>query len=53
MKRIETIKVPVPSLSKQKDFVKKIENIETELAELEATIANIPAQKEAILKKYL
>ncbi|MCI5156904.1 MAG: restriction endonuclease subunit S [Candidatus Electrothrix sp. AUS1_2] len=46
-------KIPYPVEADEKSVVKQIEKIETKIAELEATIANIPAQKEAILRKYL
>ncbi|MCI5120152.1 MAG: hypothetical protein D3908_02965 [Candidatus Electrothrix sp. AUS4] len=53
LQNISDLLIPSPPLSKQQELVKKIEKIETKIAELEATIANIPAQKEAILRKYL
>lgn len=53
IKRIETIKIPIPAIEEQKKIVTAIEKIETKISELENTIANIPKQKEAILKKYL
>ena len=46
-------KVPYPVEADKKSVVKQIEKIETKIAELEATIADIPTRKEAILKKYL
>jgi len=52
-KNLHNIKIPFPPLSKQKEIVSEIETIETQIAELENEISNIPAQKEAILKKYL
>ena len=53
IKRIETIEIPLPSLPEQKKIVSKIEKIEKQIAGLETEIAAIPAQKEAVLKKYL
>ncbi len=51
--RIQGIKIPLPPLSEQEKIVAEIEIIESEIAKLEEQIADIPAQKEAILKKYL
>lgn len=53
IKRIETIKIPVPTLEEQKKIVSEIEKIETKISELEKQIADIPKQKEKILKKHL
>jgi type I restriction enzyme M protein len=53
LKRIETLKIPVPSLSEQQKIVSEIEKIESKIILLEKEIAEIPQQKEAILKKYL
>lgn len=53
IKRIETIKIPLPSIAEQKKIVAEIEKIETKIAELEKQIADIPKQKEKILRKYL
>ena len=50
---IKNIKISLPTLSEQKKIVLKIEEIEEQIAGLEIEIAAIPAQKEAILKKYL
>ncbi|WP_410879470.1 N-6 DNA methylase [Myroides sp. DW712] len=46
-------KITLPSLPEQQKIVKQIEEIETKIAKLEKEIAEIPKQKEAILKKYL
>lgn len=53
LKRIETLKIPLPSLSEQQKIVSEIEKIETKIKVLETEIAEIPKLKEAILKKYL
>lgn len=45
--------IPLPPLSEQQDIVAEIEKIEAEIATLEMELASIPAQKEAILRKYL
>ncbi|MEZ4921851.1 MAG: restriction endonuclease subunit S [Crocinitomicaceae bacterium] len=52
-KNLNNIKVPLPSLEKQKKIVTQIEKFETKMAELEKQIAEIPESKEKILKKYL
>ena len=46
-------KIKVPTLTEQQKIVSEIKNIETKISELEKNIADIPKQKEAILKKYL
>lgn len=50
---LSSIKIPLPPIYEQKKIVAEIEKIETKTAELETLIANIPKQKETILKKYL
>lgn len=50
---IENFKIPLPPLSEQHKIVAKIEAIEAKITALENQIANIPAQKEDVLKKYL
>jgi restriction endonuclease S subunit len=50
---IKNIKIPLPPLSEQQKIVQEIEKIEEKINELEKEIAAIPAQKEAVLKKYL
>lgn len=47
------IKIPLPPLTEQQRIVWEIEKIEAEIARLNAELASIPAQKEAILRKYL
>jgi type I restriction enzyme M protein len=51
--QIETLKIPLPPLSEQKQIVSEIEKIESQIAKLEKSIAEVPQQKEVILKKYL
>ncbi len=51
--QLEEFKIPLPSLSEQKQVVSEIEKIENQINKLEKTIEQIPKQKEAILKKYL
>lgn len=51
--QLEEFKVPLPSLKEQQKIVSEIEKIEEKIKKLESEIATIPAQKEAILKKYL
>ena len=53
LKRIETIKIPLPSILEQNKIVEKIEKIETEITKLETKIKEIPSLKEQIIKKYL
>jgi len=53
LKRIETLRVPLLPLAEQQKIVAEIEQIETQIAALEAEIAEMPKQKEAVLKKYL
>lgn len=50
---IENYKIPLPPLSEQQKIVSEIEKIEAKIKILETEIAEIPKQKEAILKKYL
>ncbi len=45
--------IPLPSLSEQEKITSEIEKIETQIEALENEIAEIPKQKEAILKKWL
>ena len=46
-------KIPFPSLSEQQKIVSEIEKIEAKIKILGNEIAEIPKQKEAVLKKYL
>ena len=50
---INNIKIPLPPLSEQQKIVSEIEKIEAKIKVLETEIAQIPKQKEAILKKNL
>lgn len=51
--RIQGIKIAVPPLSEQQKIVSEIEKIEAKIKVLETEMAEIPKQKEAVLKKYL
>lgn len=51
--QLEEFKIPVPPLDEQQLVVNKIEKIEFQLAKFEEELSTLPAQKEAILKKYL
>ena len=51
--RIKGIKIPLPSIKKQKEIIPKIEKIEKEIQIKEKELANISKEKEAILEKYL
>ena len=51
--QLEDFKIPLPPLSEQQKIVSEIEEIEAKITQLEKIIADIPSQKEAILKKYL
>lgn len=50
---LSSIKIPLPTIEEQKTIVAAIEKIETKITELEKQIADIPKQKEKVLKKYL
>lgn len=50
---LKSYKIPLPSLSEQQKIVSEIEKIEEKIKVLEKEIAEIPKQKEAVLKKYL
>jgi len=52
-KNLNSIKIPLPSISEQKKIVSQIEKIENKIMELETKISAIPQKKEEILKKYL
>ncbi|WP_291139458.1 restriction endonuclease subunit S [Flavobacterium sp. UBA7663] len=51
--RIQGIKIAVPPIAEQQKIVSEIEKIEAKIKVLETEIAEIPKQKETILKKYL
>jgi len=50
---LSSVKIPLPPLADQQTIVAEIETIEAQIAVLETEINKIPAEKEAILKKYL
>ncbi len=45
--------IPVPQLSEQKQIVSKIEQYKEQITQAKAIMAECPAKKKAILKKYL
>lgn len=49
----ENVQIPVPPLEVQQQLVSQIEVLEVEIAAAQAIIAAAPAQKQAILHKYL
>ena len=51
--QLEDFKIPLPTIKEQQKIVSQIQTIETKISALQRTIANIPQQKEAVLKKYL
>ena len=51
--QLEDFKIPLPPLSEQQKIVSEIEKIEAKINALETEIAEIPKQKEAVLKKHL
>ncbi len=51
--QLEEFKINLPPLIDQQKIVTQIEKIESRIADLEKQLSEIPAQKEAILKKYL
>jgi len=50
---LNKIQIPLPPLSEQQKIVSEIEKIEEQIKVLENQIAEIPKQKETVLKKYL
>ena len=50
---MSNIKIPVPPLAEQAALVAQIEAIEEKITQAQAVIDAAPAQKQAILKKYL
>lgn len=51
--QLEEFKIPLPTIEEQKKVVAEIEKIENKITALKEQIADIPKQKEKILKKYL
>lgn len=51
--RIEGIKIPLPTITEQKKIAIEIEKTEAKISDFEKQIADLPKQKEKILKKYL
>lgn len=49
----ESLSVPVPSIEKQKEILNQIAEYETQIAACEQKMLSLPAQKQAILVKYL
>ena len=50
---LNPVQIPVPPLSEQQQIVSEIEKIETQIAEFEQQLNEMPKLKESILKKYL
>lgn len=50
---IKSMRVPLPSLDKQKEIVGEIETIEMEIKNIQDEIKQLSEQKKAILEKYL
>jgi type I restriction enzyme M protein len=50
---LKPLKVPVPSLAEQEQFVAKIEALEQKIADAQTVIDSALFRKQAILKKYL
>ncbi len=50
---LNPIEIPVPTITEQQKIVTVIEKLEGKITDWEKQIANIPNQKEKILKKYL
>jgi len=49
----ENIKIPAPPISEQQKIVEEIEILEVQIATAQNVIENAPAQKAAVLKKWL
>ena len=49
----ENLKISVPSIDIQQKIVQEIEVIEAQISTAEHSIAQAPAQKQAVLKKWL
>lgn len=52
-KYLKQIQIPLPSLPEQTRIVNEITNKEARIAEIEEQLAQIPMQKQEILKKAL
>jgi restriction endonuclease S subunit len=50
---VHNLKIPVPELTTQQRLVEEIEIMEAQIATALSIIENAPAQKAAILKKWL
>ncbi|MEI6349399.1 MAG: restriction endonuclease subunit S [Bacteroidota bacterium] len=53
VENLKSVSIQVPALSEQQKIVSKIEKIEEQIKIIENELAEIPKQKEAILRKYL
>lgn len=53
MKEYKVFLISLPPLSEQQKIVSEIEKIEDKIKILETEIAEIPKQKEAVIKIYL
>lgn len=52
-KKINALKIPVPNLETQESIIAQINEYEAEIAACEQKIQSLPAQKQAVLAKYL
>ncbi|CAA6814356.1 MAG: Type I restriction-modification system, DNA-methyltransferase subunit M (EC / Type I restriction-modification system, specificity subunit S (EC [uncultured Sulfurovum sp.] len=50
---IKNFKIPLPSLSLQKEIVQKIQKLETKITKAKEVLKNTNSRKESILKEYL
>lgn len=51
--QLENFKIPLPSIAEQKKILTTVDKIENKIFELERQLADITAEKETVLKKYL
>ena len=51
--QLETFKIPLPTLERQKKIVSEIKIIEQKIIQIEKELEAIPSNKEAIFEKYL
>lgn len=49
----EDLQIPVPNLETQKSIIAQINGYEAEIAACERKIQSLPAQKQAVLARYL